>query len=372
MNTLHTPTVLARRALAIAAAATAAAAALVLPFAVAAQQTVNITIAASHPTTIPWVGFMQSVFMPEVDKRLAAGGKFKVQWKEAFGGQLYKANATLTSVEQGITDIGWVFSYLEPSKMPLMQLSAHTPFTTSDTRVVLGAMVDMIEKVPAFKNEWDKYNLVFLGATGSDTYDVYTKFPVKSIDDLRGKKISAPGILGQWLRGVGATPVDGALTTFYTDIQTGVSDGVVSLATGILPAKVYEVAPYITKVNMGVVFSGGIAINKDTWAKLPPEVQQAMREAGAEYTKRHGEDLVTRHQSAIKLITERGATQNPPVTVTPMSAADRQKWISQLPDLAGEWVKNNEARGVQAKALLSQYMQAVKARGAVPERQWER
>jgi TRAP-type transport system periplasmic protein len=151
-----------------------------------------------------------------------------------------------------------------------------------------------------------------------------------------------------------------------------VSEGVVSLATGILPAKVYEVAPYITKVNMGVVFSGGIAINKDTWAKLPPEVQQAMREAGAEYTRRHGDDLVTRHQAAIKLITERGATQNPPVTVTPMSAADRQKWISQLPDLAGEWVKNNEARGVQAKALLSQYMQAVKARGATPERQWER
>jgi hypothetical protein len=63
---------------------------------------------------------------------LAAGGKYKIQWKEAFGGQLYKANATLTSVEQGITDIGWVFSYLEPAKMPLAQLSAHTPFTTSD------------------------------------------------------------------------------------------------------------------------------------------------------------------------------------------------------------------------------------------------
>jgi TRAP-type C4-dicarboxylate transport system substrate-binding protein len=348
----------------------AATAALTLPLAAQAQQTINITIAASHPTTIPWVGFMQSVFMPEVDKRLAAGGKYKVQWKEAFGGQLYKANATLTSVEQGITDIGWVFSYLEPAKMPLSQLSVHTPFTTSDTRIVLGAMNEMIEKVPAFKAEWDKYNLVFLGATGSDTYDLYTKFPVKGIDDLKGRKISAPGILGQWLRGVGATPVDGALTTFYTDIQTGVSDGVVSLATGILPTKIYEVAPYITKVNMGVVFSGGIAINKDTWGKLPPEVQQAMREAGAEYSRRHGEDLVTRHQTAIKMITDNGAKQNPPVTVTPLPAADRAKWIAQTPDLAAEWIKNNSARGLPAKALLDQYMAAVRARGATPERQW--
>jgi TRAP-type C4-dicarboxylate transport system substrate-binding protein len=362
---MKTATNLPRRAIAIGIAA------LALPLAAAAQQTINITIASSHPTTIPWVGFMQSVFMPEVDKRLAAGGKYKIQWKEAFGGQLYKANATLTSVEQGITDIGWVFSYLEPSKMPLMQLAAHTPFTTSDPRIVLGAMTEMIEKVPAMKTEWDKYNLVFLGATGSDTYDIYTKFPVKGIDDLKGKKISAPGILGQWLRGVGATPVDGALTTFYTDIQTGVSDGVVSLATGVLPAKVYEVAPYITKVNMGVVFSGGIAINKDTWGKLPPEVQTAMREAGAEYSKRHGEDLVTRHQNAINMMVQTGAKQTPPVTVTPLPQAERAKWIAQTPDLAGEWVKNNAARGVQAKALLDQYMGLVKARGATPERQWQ-
>ncbi|MCU0941237.1 MAG: C4-dicarboxylate TRAP transporter substrate-binding protein [Hydrogenophaga sp.] len=354
------------------AVAMAGAAAMALPLTASAQQVINLTVASSHPTTIPWVGFIKDVFMPEVDKRLAAGGKYKIQWKEAFGGQLYKANATLTSVEQGITDIGWVFSYLEPAKMPLSQLSAHTPFTTSDPRIVLGAMTEMIEKNPQFKAEWDKYNIVFLGATGSDTYDIWTKFPVKSVDDLKGKKISAPGILGLWLRGVGATPVDGALTTFYTDIQTGVSEGVVSLATGILPAKVYEVAPYVTKVNIGVVFSGGVAINKDSWAKLPPEVQQAMREAGTEYTRRHGEDLVQRHQTALNRMVELGKTQNPPVTVTPMSDADRRKWIDNMPNLAGEWVKNNEGRGVQAKPLLTQYMAAVKARGAKPERDWEK
>ena len=354
------------------AIAMAASAATALPLAATAQQVINLTVASSHPTTIPWVGFIKDVFMPEVDKRLAAGGKYKVQWKEAFGGQLYKANATLTSVEQGITDIGWVFSYLEPAKMPLSQLSAHTPFTTSDTRIVLGAMTEMIEKNPAFKAEWDKYNLVFLGASGSDTYDIWTRFPVKSVDDLKGRKLSAPGILGLWLRGVGATPVDGALTTYYTDIQTGVSEGVVSLATGILPAKVYEVAPYVTKVNMGVVFSGGVAINKDSWAKLPPEVQQAMREAGAEYTRRHGEDLVQRHQTAMDRMVELGKGQNPPVTVTPLPDAERRKWIDGLPNLAQEWVKNNEGRGVQAKPLLTQYMAAVKARGAKPERDWER
>ena len=62
----------------------------------------------------------------------------------------------------------------------------------------------------------------------------------------------------------------------------------------------------------------------------------------------------------------------PPVTVTAMSESDRRKWIDQLPALSQEWVKNNEARGVQARALLAQYIAAVKARGAKPERDWER
>eukprot|EP01136_Pigoraptor_vietnamica_P030965 Opistho-1_new@90909 len=122
-------------------AASAVALAAGLPLTASAQQVINLTVASSHPTTIPWVGFIPQVFMPEVDKRLAAGGKYKVQWKEAFGGQLYKANATLTSVEQGITDIGWVFSYLEPAKMPISQLSVHTPFVTSDTRPMYSALI---------------------------------------------------------------------------------------------------------------------------------------------------------------------------------------------------------------------------------------
>ncbi len=337
------------------------------------QQTINLTVASSHPTTIQWVGFIPQVFIPEVNKRLEAGGnKYKIQWKEAYGGQLYRANATLTSVEQGITDIGWVFSYLEPAKMPLMQLSAHTPFTTSDPRVTLKAMTDLIENNPAFKAEWERHNVVFLGATASDTYDMWTKFPVRTVADLKGRKISAPGILGLWMRGAEATPVDGALTTFYTDIQTGVSEGVVSLATGMLPTKVYEVAPYITKVDMGVVFSGGLAINKDTWSKLPAEVQTALREAGAEYSRRHGEDLIQRNANAMKAMVEAGARQNPPVTLTELSPAERQRWISQLPDLAATWVRNNEARTPNARALLAQYMNASRALGAKPARDWDK
>jgi len=116
-----------------------------VPGSVAAQETINLTVASSHPTVVPWVGMIKSVFMVRTDEILATSGNYKINWNEAFGGQLYKANATLTSVEEGITDIGWVFSFLEAAKLPLSQVSTNSPFATSNPPVMLAVMQQLLD-----------------------------------------------------------------------------------------------------------------------------------------------------------------------------------------------------------------------------------
>lgn len=346
------------------------AALVVAPSIALAQEKINLTIASSHPTTIPWIELIKTTFMPEVNRILAENGKYEIVWQEAFGGQLYKANATLTSVSEGITDIGWVFSYLEGAKMPLSQVTAYTPFSTNNVPAQLETIRQLYQDVPEFRKEWEQYNLVFLGATASDSYDLYTKRPIASLDEMDGMKISAPGVLGSWLRGLGANAVDGALTTFYTDIQTGVSDGVLSVALGVLPTKVYEVAPYVTKANMGVVFSGGLAINGDSWNDLPEDVQTALLTAGDTYSKAHAEDLMVRQVTAIERMTAASATQSTPVQVVEMPEDMRREWVQRLPDLAREWATDAEGRGAPGKAFLAAYMDGLRQRGEAPLRDW--
>jgi TRAP-type C4-dicarboxylate transport system substrate-binding protein len=314
---------------------------------------------------------IKSHFMAKTDEILAVGGNYQIEWNEAFGGTLYKANATLTSVEEGITDVGWVFSFLEPAKLPLSQASSYAPFATANPPVQLKVMQELLETNADFLNEWEQYNLKVLGLTGTDSYDVYTKEPLTGFADLDGMKLSAPGVLGNWLRGTGANAVDGALTTFYTDIQTGVSDGVLSLALGVLPAKIYEVAPYINRFDIGVAYSGAVAINRDVWDGLPEEVQNAMIEAGKYYTEAHGQDLLDRHEAAIAAMVEAGAGQNPPVTIVEMSDEDRAAWVNNLPDLAGEWVESVSAGGVDGAAFMKAYMEGLRARGETPVRDWD-
>jgi len=346
-------------------------AAIAIPAALFAQETINLTVASSHPTVVPWVGMIQTHFMARTDEILAESGDYQIAWNEAFGGTLYKANATLSSVEEGITDVGWVFSFLEAAQLPLSQVSTNTPFATANPPALLQVMEDLLENNDAFRAEWEDHNLKVLGLTATDLYDIYTKEPLTGIADINGMKLSAPGILGSWLRGTGANAVDGALTTFYTDVQTGVSDGALTLALGAMPIKLYEVAPYINRFDAGAAFSGAIAINRDVWDGLPEVVQDAMVEAGAYYTKSHGQDMVDRHELMLNLMVENGATQTPPVTIVEMPAGERQAWVDMLPDLAGEWASALDAQGEPGTVFLGEYMEGLRAAGETPARDWD-
>lgn len=339
--------------------------------AASAQQPLKLTIASSHPTTLPWVGLMSTVFVPDVNRRLDALKKgYRIEWREAYGGQLYKANATLTSISENITDIGWVLHILEGSKLPLAQVTGYAPGVSDDPRLVMAVMNDLNESVPALKAEWEKNNVVFLGATAGDTYQLFTKAPVKSIADLRGRKISAPGVLGSWLRGTGATALEGALTTYYTDLQTGLSEGVITNATGAYTVKVFEVAPIMSRAALGSTYYGAIAINKDVWVKLPPEIQGAMKEAGREYSRALGEEVLKRYEAALSGMA--AAKQTPPVQIVEWSVTQRREWLGALPNIAQDWVKTNEAKGLPAAAVLRAYMDDARKRGATPLRDWDK
>ena len=88
--------------------------------AIAATKKINLTIASSHPTVIPWVGPLQSVIVAKANTMLKErGSDFEIEWTEAYGGALYNFNDTLEAVTNNLTDIGWIGSLWEPSTLPL-------------------------------------------------------------------------------------------------------------------------------------------------------------------------------------------------------------------------------------------------------------
>ena len=335
--------------------------------AAAQGETVRLTVASSHTTGLPWVGVMSTLVVPESNLRLEAmGSPYRIRWTESYGGSLYKLNHTLEAVEIGLTDIGWVGTLWEPSKMPLQNVTYYTPFVTDDYDLLREIMNELHEQVPELNDAWTEQNQKFLGGSVLDTYHLMTTFPVDSVDDLDGVKILAPGPSASWLEGTGAVPVDGGLTTYYTQISTGVADGVLTILTGAPPYRIQEVAPYVTLVGIGGQLTGGMSINLDTWNDLPEDVQTVLTELGQEYSEGVAAEIRVRYARALETFE---ADEN--TFVSELPPAEKQRWIEGLPNIAARWVEDTEARGIPAGRVLRIYMDAIRRRGGEPLRNWD-
>ena len=333
----------------------------------AAAETFRLTAAAGHPTTLHLIGVFKDFFIPEVDRRLAAaGGKHTITWNQAWGGSLVKFDGVLEAVEQGIIDIGWVGTLFEEAKLPLHSVTYVTPFAADDLGAVINSVHALHDRIPALRRQWDKYNQIYLGSTGVDNYHLYTSFPIATLDDLRGKRLGTPGTVANFLKGSGAVAVSSPIPEFYNSLKTGVYQGVVTFFSAAGPNKLVEVAPHVTLVGIGAMYVGGFTINKQTFNRLPPEVQKIFLEVGAEYTAR---TIKVQNEAAE---TARGQMQKAGAKFSTLKPEERARWIASMPNLAREWASRLEAQGLPANAVLKAYLDELRARGQKPARDWDK
>lgn len=330
-----------------------------------AQTVHRLTAAAGHPPVFLWVRLIDEHFLPEVDRRLAAqGGQHRIEWTRAWGGTLIKLGHESRGLSDGTADLGFVATLFEAARFPLQNVSYVAPFGTDDVAAVSSTVAELQQRVPAMNAAWTKNNLVYLGGVSLDTYHLWTREPVRSIDDLKGRKISAPGPAANWVRNTGAVAVAGSLPTYYEDIKTGVSDGALTFATGAWGARLHEVAPHITKVSIGAMYAGALVVNKSRFDALPPGVQQVLREVGSDYARRYAEEQSRLALQAMAQAQAAGAR------VAELDARQRQRWAAALPNVAQTWVDDLEARGLPGREVLTLYLTGLQRRGAAMPRDW--
>ena len=59
-------------------------------------------------------------------------------------------------------------------------------------------------------------------------------------------------------------------------------------------------------------------------------------------------------------------------TVITLTPEQRREWAQSVPDLAGDWVANLEARGLPGRRLLEDYMDVMRANNQPIMRHWDR
>jgi TRAP-type C4-dicarboxylate transport system substrate-binding protein len=332
-----------------------------------ATETINLTAIDGYSSKSMWVREFINFFIPEIDKGLAKTGNYKIKWNQAWGGQIVKPKGVMGGMQKGLGDIGVVTTVFHSDKVPLQMIAYATPFVTTDPGLVARTVDDLVEKYPAYREAWDSFNQVYLtNLAVFDTYQIFSKTPIKSLDDFKGLKIGSAGLNLRWLEGLGAAGVAGSLVTYYNKMKTGVYDAFMLWPESVVGRKMYEVAPYMLRANLGTANSKAITMNKDTWNRLPDEVRKVIQEAAFAYRDHMGKKAMDVADASYKAFVANGGT------IHEMSEAGRLDWANRMPNVAKDWAASLEKKGIDGNAVLKAYMDTMRASNQPILRHWDK
>ena len=332
----------------------------------AAQQTITAVAIDGYPDRALWVKEFSNFFIPEVDRRLAETGNYKMDWQENYGGSIVKPKGVLEGIQLGLGDIGIVTTIFHSSKLPSQGLAAVTPFVSSDARAVAKAVDEIAREFPAMQNEFTAQNQVYL-ATGVvlNSYQVFSTTEVSGISDLEGKKVAGAGMNLRYLEGIkDAAGVRGGLTDFYNMLQTGLVDAAQLWPEAAATFKISEVAPYMLRADLGAVNSKTITVNKDYWDGLPDEVKETLQAVAIDYRDHLAGLAMDRAAAAEDAYVAAGGT------IVEVSAEDRAAWANAMPNIALQLAETLNGNGEQGTEIIAAYLAKLEAAGFTGVRDW--
>ena len=117
---------------------------------------------------------------------------------------------------------------------------------------------------------------------------VISKKPVRKLEDLKGLSIRAPGVPGEIISALGGTPAPTPMMEVYDALAKGVNDGVYTPYETIKTFRFAEVVDYTTiSWQVGNTYPFYVAMNKNSYKKLPPDLKEIFDNLCGEYRERY-------------------------------------------------------------------------------------
>jgi tripartite ATP-independent transporter DctP family solute receptor len=129
----------------------------------------------------------------------------------------------------------------------------------------------------------EKYNFKLLTYFTAGTRNMYSKKPIRTLDDLKGMKIrtAESETYSKMMKHLGGTATPMSFSEVYTSIQTGIVDGAENNEASYYSSKHYEVAPYYSYTKHLIV-PDYLVINTKFYNNLPDEDKAALIQAATE------------------------------------------------------------------------------------------
>lgn len=279
-------------------------------------------------------------FSDELAKRTGGNIKMQIYWSESMG----KATELLRMAAQGGADLTATAAGYFPSQIPALA-AASMPIAKSAKQAKL-AWTQLYNEQAFLQEEAASLGVHPILWHPIPPYHLICRMPVKTLEDLKGKKIRSWGedFPRVW-QAVGASPVTVLPGEWYESLQRGSIDCMMHSWDIIAAYKLYEVAKYASTINIGATISWPQWWNQKRWASLPENVKRLIVDLAAEADKIEIERLNEATKSAVDTMKASG--------VQFIDFADADKFEKLKPDFIADWVVKMEKLGKGAQAATA-------------------
>jgi TRAP-type C4-dicarboxylate transport system substrate-binding protein len=275
-------------------------------------------------TTNPNDSFARATtwFAEEVEKRSNGQLQIELHW-----GTLGSITELPDLVRTGTVDMATVLEWISPSAFPLSTIfGSYFIWPSGDS---VQNIREELASNKHFEAEAKKNNVKPISYNATESYHLIGNKRLDTMDDLQGEKIRSTGATMPLVwDAVGAVPVTIASSTeWYEALERGTVDHFVADYNIMANWNLYEVADYVTELNLGAVLGGTVFINLDVWNSLPSNLQQIMLDVGKE------RNPLSRQYRAADTNGGKDVVEDAGLTISVFPKSERDRVLQASPDL---------------------------------------
>ena len=262
-----------------------------------------------------WVGPKNTVlvngiepYLAEVEK--ATGGSLK--WKVLAGGQLFGGRATLAGIRDKLADAGGpVIPAFTRKELRAANVVYDLVNASVSPVVMTGAVAETYHlDCPQCKADFRKNNALFLANYATTRFNLLCRKPIKSLADVKGRKMRVVGALGRFIKQVGGVPVGGSPAKAVQAMQRGNIDCIVGPISWLQSFGMWDIAKHVFDAQLAIQPTpSSFVFNRDSWNNLSREERTAILQHAPRLVARTtidgymAEDKAVRQAAAKKGIT---------------------------------------------------------------------
>lgn len=215
--------------------------------------------------------YQNRVAMPEMIKGIDEDTKGAIKWKLIPGGQIADGKTTFTAVKDGLMQGGLAIVPYVPNSIPSVYAIYSTLiFGEDDVVAASGAANETIHlNCPSCIAEYKAFNAVGISGWTSSAYHLACREPIKTYEELKGKRVRATGGNAELLKMAGMVPVGATLVEATGLLQRGGLDCQHGVDDWLRTFGYADFAKHLMDAPLGL--SGpavGMYLNRDAWNKM--------------------------------------------------------------------------------------------------------